>query len=74
MVRVVKWGTLFFLMDEDGRMLGQGYERREDAENDLSDLLRRPVVATRTCMSCQRPFKSEGSHNRLCPPRKKRAG
>jgi hypothetical protein len=28
----------------------------------------------RSCLACDKPFESEGWHNRLCPPCRKRSG
>ncbi len=46
---------------------------------DETDLVTRPrangdTAHTRTCLSCVKPFDSEGWHNRLCPQCRKRSG
>ena len=72
--RIEKRGALFYIVGTNGHVVGLGHARREDAENSLGDLLRSSVRIVRTCMTCERPFESEGSHNRMCPPCKRRAG
>lgn len=29
---------------------------------------RRPIAKTRVCLCCNKPFGSQGAHNRICPP------
>ncbi len=61
-------------MNQHRKPVGRGYVRREDAEESLGDLVRALQESIRSCMSCQKPFESKGSHNRICPSCKKRAG
>ena len=73
MPKVTKRGALFYVVDEANRPLGVGHVLRERAEEDLSDMIRASQRTIRTCMTCQKPFESEGSHNRMCPSCKRRS-
>jgi hypothetical protein len=73
MHKVEKRGALFYVVASNGQVTGRGYARREDAEESLGDLLRSSQRGIRTCMSCRKPFESEGSHNRMCDQCKRRS-
>ena len=64
--RVEKRGALFYVIGVNGRAIGRGYAQREEAEQYLDALLRSAQKRVRICISCQKPFESEGSHNRRC--------
>lgn len=70
---VEKRGALFYVLGPNGKLLGRGYVRREDAEESLRELLLSSQRSVRTCLSCERPFESEGTHNRMCAPCKRRS-
>jgi hypothetical protein len=72
--RIEKRGALVHVVGPNGHVVGLGHARREDAEDSLGDLLHSSVRIIRTCMTRERPFESEGSHNRMCPPCKRRGG
>ena len=72
--KIAKRGALFYVVDDHGKATGIGYARREDAEDSLSYLLRSSRRTIRTCMSFQKPFESEGTHNCMCPRCKSRGG
>lgn len=66
MHKVTKRGALFYVVDEVNRPFGIGHVLRENAEEALSDMMRAFQRSIRTCMTCQKPFESEGTHNRRC--------
>jgi hypothetical protein len=70
---IQKRGTLFFLVDEEGEVVGLGYAHRRDAEEALGVLMRSALHSIRACISCKRPFESSGTHNRMCPNCRARA-
>ena len=69
---VEKRGVLFYVIGAEGQRLGMGYLLRADAEAGVESLLRPAKRSFRACMSCRRPFESEGIHNRLCGQCKRR--
>ena len=70
--KVEKRGGLFYVIGLNGRPLGIGCAQRQMAEEVLDEVRRSAERSIRTCMSCQQPFESEGKHNRMCLPCKKR--
>jgi hypothetical protein len=40
----------------------------EIAEHRMERMLRKERLVTRDCITCRRPFRSEGAHNRMCNP------
>lgn len=65
-------GIRHAVFDSSGRMQGKPSRLRNDAEEKLEVFLNRERARreniTRPCLCCQRPFESEGKHNRLCDP------
>ena len=72
LLKVQKRGGLFYVIRFNGRPKGKGYAQRQMAEEVLDAVRRSAERSIRTCMSCQQPFESEGKHNRMCLPCKKR--
>jgi hypothetical protein len=73
MPTIAKQGHLFYVVDDQGKTIGQAYAWRKDAQARLDALLRTLQGSTRTCMNCQKPFDSSGQHNRICRHCKRRA-
>jgi tRNA(Ile2) C34 agmatinyltransferase TiaS len=65
-MKVARRGALFYVVHSNGKAASVGYARLEDAEEHLSSLAREAQRSVRICLSCQKPFESEGSHNRRC--------
>lgn len=51
----------------DGDQLVSITAHHDRALDQIESLLRRRRQAPRICLSCDRPFLSDGPHNRLCP-------
>lgn len=66
MYKVTRSGSIYLLLNEKGRSTGQVYWTEADAEAARLELTRKAQQKIRICMSCQKPFESEGSHNRMC--------
>jgi hypothetical protein len=54
--------------DANRAVVSQPYWRECDAAAARDRLIRTARTTTRPCLCCQKPFKSEGAHNRLCDP------
>ncbi len=56
--------------DKHGRIIGKSHSDRNLAEEKLEVYRTRELARLNTvmrpCMCCQKPFESEGKHNRLC--------
>lgn len=50
----------------DGRPVGPTHCRKDQAESLAARLSRAQKSRPRLCLACDRPFISEGPHNRLC--------
>ena len=69
--RVRQRGEVFVIVDRDGHVIGTSFPSHQRAMFACTRLVRDASCVTRSCMSCGRPFQSEGTHNRLCPTCKK---
>lgn len=49
----------------DGRKIS-GEQGRDIIEEQVARLARQAGERVRPCITCQRPFRSEGPHNRMC--------
>jgi tRNA(Ile2) C34 agmatinyltransferase TiaS len=72
-MRIQKRGALFYIVHANGKTASIGYAQLEDAQEHLGALMRQTQRSVRSCMSCQKTFESEGTHNRMCPQCKRRA-
>lgn len=60
----------FKVVDEHGAMKGRPSLHLQDVEMQLVRLeneAQRAQLVQRPCISCSKPFESEGIHNRMCP-------
>ena len=48
--------------------LGRAYASEERAWAQIDRHKRQDTLTTRRCMTCEKPFTSEGRHNRMCTP------
>ena len=71
--KIKKRGYSYFVLDADDEVVGGGFTSHAMAALSMERLQRASQSGYRPCMSCQKPFLSEGSHNRLCPRCKSRA-
>lgn len=52
----------------------EAHDHLEDGEFITRRRAAGDTANTRKCLSCEKPFDSEGWHNRLCPQCRKRSG
>ena len=65
--RIEKRRSHYFVLDAEGQAVSGGFTERSLAMDSMERLQRTSQSGYRPCMSCRKPFLSEGSHNRLCP-------
>lgn len=70
-------GSGYYVADDIGRQVGgfldtrdRAAERRDSLQSEAEAKLKRGV---RSCLCCQTKFLSEGIHNRMCDPCRRRA-
>lgn len=56
----------YAVVDANGKAVSQEYWTEMDADAALDRLMRAAKTLTRPCICCQKPFESEGAHNRMC--------
>lgn len=61
---VVRQGAGYVVLKDDEVV--QGPTSRQIAEEAMDRLVRKSKQKRRNCMTCAKPFLSEGPHNRMC--------
>jgi hypothetical protein len=52
----------------NGQPLGRAYASEERAWAQIDRHKRKETLTQRPCLTCSKPFASEGPHNRMCSP------
>ena len=65
--RIEKRGSHFVVFDAEGLAVSGGFTEYAVAMASMERRQRTSQRGYRPCMSCRKPFLSEGWHNRLCP-------
>lgn len=67
MPEAVIWaGTGYAIVDRHGDIKTVRYQNRDAALMALESHVRAAKRKRRPCMTCRKPFDSEGAHNRMC--------